>query len=226
MSVRSMATSISWWRVHARRGAERLTLGVWGVGLLVVALWGAPDTVWASTQYLVRPQESTLKGTISYSLIGKYVASFDDFSGSIVMDDDDVEHNSVQLKVRVNSLHSKYPKLDRIVKSSRLLNASRFPWITFDSQKVYKKGDQWWVDGIVNLRGVKRLLTFPFKLEETKPTSEKRQLLRASGSWVIQRKDFDVIWNKILDHGGIIVGNQITLDWSMVALSEGKGHGQ
>jgi len=48
----------------------------------------------------------------------------------------------------------------------------------------------------------------------------RQKYILTSGQWLINRKDFGITWNKLLDKGGIIVGNIITIDWKIVAAME------
>ena len=61
------------------------------------------------------------------------------------------------------------------------------------------------VQGVLEMHGVKRRMIFPFK----------REGLDIKGSWNINRKDFNIIWSKTLDHGGVLVGDIFTVDWGL-----------
>ena len=60
-------------------------------------------------------------------------------------------------------------------------------------------------------------MTFSFKVEMYIDHKTKQKILDLNGSWTINRKDFNIIWNKLLDHGGIIVGDHFTVDWGIKA---------
>lgn len=172
---------------------------------------------WARTQnYYFNQEHSFLKGSISYSLIGTYRATFKDFEGVISFDEKNIENSRVEMKIKTASIHSKYPKLDRIVRSKRLLDAEKYPDITFKSTSIKRLKTGYYVEGTVNLHEITKDLSFVFQFEG--PLGEgKEESVKARGRWVINRKDFDIIWSSWLDHGGIVVGDEITVVWEITA---------
>ena len=191
----------------------------------LVILWCGclrPQVVLAQPVYAVDPLVSQIKGSIHYSVIGKYEARFTAFLGTIVFDPKDLEHSLVNLKVKVASLHSKFSRLDRIVISPRLLDAKRYPWITFEGRSLARVNDHFEITADVTMHGITRRLTFPFQMQGPTKDSKGNVFLLAKGTWIIRRKDFSVIWNKVLDQGGIIVGDHVTVDWDITAVNTAK----
>lgn len=163
------------------------------------------------------PETSRITGSINYSVIGKYYAVFDHYAGHITIDDKDDTVKLVYLEILSNSIRSKHPSLDKIVKSPRLLDVEKFPKIAFESKSITKTKNGYQVVGELTLHGVSIEIASPFTVE-TGPYGE----LRLKGEWVIERKKFGIIWNKLLDKGGILVGDHVTVDWQIIA-PKGKG---
>lgn len=170
----------------------------------------------AEDGYVVTYNESSILCLVKYSLIGKYTPEFKDFNGLIYFDSKDLSKSSVLLRIKMDSIKSTYPTLDRIARSKRLLDAKSFPDVVFKSKKIEKRTDGYYVTGELSLHGVTRNFTFPFKLEGPMIEGNKSYII-AHGKWQIERKKFNVIWDKYLDQGGIIVGDQITVDWKIRA---------
>ncbi|MBP9853737.1 MAG: YceI family protein [Candidatus Omnitrophica bacterium] len=177
-------------------------------------------SAWAKTEkYSFNQEHSSLKGSITYSLIGTYQPEFQEFEGALNFDEENIKNSSVSMKIKTASIHSKYPVLDRIVRSTRLLNAQEYPYITFNSKSIRREKSSYVVSGTVKLRDVTKDFTFVFNFEN--PAMEgKKKVLKAKGQWTINRKDFDIIWNEWLDHGGIIVGDDINVVWEIKAFKE------
>lgn len=159
---------------------------------------------------------SRLEGSIKYALIGTYEARFREFDGVLRLDDSNIENSSVELKVDVGSIRSRYPRLDRIVCSQRLLDAAHYPHIKFKSRSIQRTPDGFRVDGRVELHRITKDLSFRFFFEGPYRAGDD-MYVRARGQWVINRKDFEIIWNEWLDHGGVVVGDHITVDWEILA---------
>jgi len=191
---------------------KRTLGGCWGVLLGCLLVWVAPAQ--GQQKYQIDSKDSFIECSIRYTLIGKYEAAFDYFLGTLLFDANDITKSAVRMEVNTASIHSKHPRLDRIVRSPRLLDVQKYPAMIFKSQTIqrYKKG--YWVTGLLTVHGVTQTVTFPFTL------SQKGDVLEAQGEWVIQRKDFNVIWHKYLDQGGIIVGNYVKIGWKIRARKE------
>ena len=159
------------------------------------------------------PHEAKIDGAIPYSVIGKYKAQFKAFKGTITLDGQSQHVQSVYLEIKVNSITSNCPWCDNIVKSQKLLNPGRYPKIIFKSFRIIHDRGGYKVKGILQMHGVKRVEIFPFNVKIIQ--GKEGTLLALQGLWVINRKDFRVIWNKLLDHGGILVGDHMTVTWEI-----------
>lgn len=162
---------------------------------------------------------SHLEGSIKYALIGNYEARFREFTGVLRIDDRNIEKSSVELQVKTASIGSRYPRLDQIVRSNRLLDSANYPYIKFKSQAIHELEDGYQVDGRVQLNNITQDLSFRFFFEGPYRAGDD-MYVRASGQWIINRKDFEIIWNEWLDHGGVVVGDFITVDWEILAFDE------
>jgi polyisoprenoid-binding protein YceI len=156
--------------------------------------------------------ESKIKGAIKYSVIGKYNAVFEECSGVVRYDQTLQQIISVRLEIEVNSIKSNCEWCDEIVLSKRLLDAEKYPLIVFEGHGFATTESGYSVLGNINLHGVSQDLHSKFNLQEKEDST-----LLAGGKWVIKRKDFNITWNKFLDHGGVLVGDHITVDWEILA---------
>ncbi len=166
----------------------------------------------AESQYAFSCDRSKIKGSIKYSLIGKYNSDFKECSGIIIYDDTQKQATSVRLEIKTKSIHSNCEWCDNIVISRQLLDAGKYPSIVFDGKDFKKDTKGYWVKGVIDLHGVKKDLNSQFNLEKNADG-----YLSLKGKWILRRKDFNIIWNKVLDHGGVLVGDHITVDWEIRA---------
>jgi len=161
------------------------------------------------------PGETSIKGSIKYSVIGRYTAGFNSFRGSVVLDERPPQVRSVYLEIDVKSIASKFAWCDRFARSRRLLNAARYPQIIFKSDKIFEDDRGYEVKGVLQMHGIKRKMLFPFKVKTVIDPVTRRKWLDIKGSWNVDRKDFNIIWNKVLDHGGVLVGDIFTVEWGI-----------
>ena len=161
------------------------------------------------------PEETKINGSIKYSVIGKYIAHFNKFKGRIGINEKTNIVESVYLEIDTATIESDCRWCDRIVRSPQLLAAEKYPKIIFTSQKIIKDKADWKVMGFLEMHGVKSEVVFPFQVKILTNASSQEKILNVSGHWEINRKDFNIIWNKLLDHGGVLVGDYINVDWGI-----------
>lgn len=184
---------------------------------LLIGIVAGPAAA-ASKEYRFDQEASHLEGAIKYAVVGTYEARFGEFEGTLHFDERRIENSTVELRVHTDSIRSRYPRLDRIVRSPRLLDAAAYPYITFKSRSIRKVPEGYQIDGRVQLHSITKDFTFNFVFEGPYRAGDETYI-RANGQWIINRKDFDIIWNRWLDHGGVVVGDNITVDWEILAFN-------
>lgn len=179
------------------------------VFLIVMAF---PSGARAETVYAFTCPETTITASIPYNMIGKYVAQFTHCKGLIDYDSATQEFKSVAIKINASSIKSNCAWCDRVVRSKRILETAVYPFLTFQGEKFFLKDAEHWVTGDLTVHGVTKPLKSKFNVVE----ADERFLI-IEGTWIIRRKDFKIVWNKVLDHGGVVVGDHVTLKWRVRA---------
>ncbi len=193
-------------------GQGLMTKMLLGLIILVGLCTSTPLAAYADTTYGFSCHESSIKGAVPYVVIGTYRSIFRECSGKIVYDMLKARIKSVELSITIASLESNCKWCDDIVKSKRVLDAASYPVIIFKSKNFGNTEDAPWVSGLFGMHGVTKNLQASFELKE-----QNNNILFLKGMWKINRKDFNIIWNRWLDHGGILVGDYITVDWQVKA---------
>ena len=214
-------STASWGLPRGCRSWSRIVLSLLCFSLAVVSRG------WAQGMYAIDPLLSTIDGSVKYTVLGRYRAHFRDYSGTFVFYPDALDKSSVALQINAVSIESKHPGIDDVVRSPQLLDAAKFPHIVFVSKAIRplpqppegSKARVYEVTGLLTLHGVTREIAFPFTVFDLSPGQDKGQI-RARGVWVINRKDFAIVWHPFLDKGGIIVGNHLTVSWEIVGVQQ------
>ena len=148
---------------------------------------------------------------------------FKDVHGSMEFDAENPTKSSVEAIIDANVLWTGEPARDAHLKSADFLDVANHPRITFRSRGVDQTAcHEYRITGDLTIRGVTREVTLDAQFLGTWQTPywedgvDKGPITRAGflGTTVINRHDFGVSWNGVLDHGGVVVGNdvQITID--------------
>lgn len=209
----------------SRWGARSSVSPVAAIGFwlgLMMAVAQVPAAFAAPASYAFDPQGSVIGGSVSYTVLGRYHCVFEKYEGTLMFNPEDLAHSSVVLEIDVASVKSRFPGLDKAVRSGRLLDAATHPKIVFQSTQIAKTGKagEYRVKGMLTMHGITRERAFLFHLEET--LRNGRRGISASGRWDINRKDFGIVWSDVLDKGGLIVGDIVTVEWNVTARPPGR----
>jgi polyisoprenoid-binding protein YceI len=161
------------------------------------------------------PRNTKIEGSIPYTVIGKYEARFNDFRGWIALEDNLQKVQSVYLEIQAGSIKSNCPTCDKIARSRRLLNTIRYPKIIFKSDRITLNQNGYKVEGVLEMHGIKKKINFPFKIKIMNDHPDKHRTIEIHGVWLLNRKQFNIIWSRRLDHNGLIVGDLFTVNWEI-----------
>ncbi|MBZ0167756.1 MAG: YceI family protein [Candidatus Omnitrophica bacterium] len=181
----------------------------------ILVLTGGTVPSYGSQVVPFGPDQTKITGSIKYTVIGQYRANFNRFNGEITVDPVTEEIKGVYLEIDVETIESSCQWCDKIVRSKQLLHTEKHPKIVFQSSSIIKEGNEYRVKGTLDMHGIKNEMVLPFEAAFFQGSDSGQKTMNVSGTWIIQRKDFDIVWNKVLDRGGVLVGNDITVDWSI-----------
>ncbi|HEY5975673.1 MAG TPA: YceI family protein, partial [Geobacteraceae bacterium] len=134
--------------------------------------------------------------------------------GIVDIDDKDITKSKVQVTIDAASIDTKVVKRDEHLRSADFLDAARFPTLTFVSRRVERAGaDRLKVAGVLTIRGVSKDVV----LDVEGPTASVKDpwgntKSGASASTTINRKEFGLNWNKALEAGGVVVGDEVLIN--------------
>lgn len=189
------------------------------VGAGLVALLTVPANAGATT-YQIDPRHSSAGFGVTHLMISTVRGVFHSVNGTIVWDDADPGKSSVNVTIDATTVDTQEPQRDSDLKSPNFFDVAKFPTISFKSTKVEQAGPgKLKVTGDLTIHGVTKQVV----LDATAPKPAIKDpwgLTRtaASGTTKVNRKDFGLVWNKNLDGGGVMIGDDvdITLDVEMI----------
>lgn len=157
-------------------------------------------------------------------LMVSYVrGDFEKVSGKIVYDEQDVSKSSADITIDVASINTRVAKRDKHLRSPDFLDVAKHPSITFKSKKVEKTGNgKLKMTGDLTIRGATREVVLEVE-GPTPPIKDLQGKTRVGGiaSTRINRKDFGLTWNKALETGGVVVGDEVEITIDIEILKEG-----
>ena len=191
--------------------------------LLVVSLIlaSAAGLARGAEVYTVDPVHSSVSFKIRH-IVARAGGEFTS-SGTITQDFNDLDRSGVEFRIQAASIDTREPDRDQHLRSAEFFDAERYPKITFVSHKITKAGDnRFAVAGTLTMHGVSRLITFTVTYlgEAQDPWGGTR------AGWELEttldRKEWGIAWNKTLDNGGLILGDEVdvSIDLEVVKREE------
>jgi len=173
-----------------------------------------------TTTYQIDPRHTDAGFAITHLMISKVRGQFHAVSGTVVVDSSDVTKSTVNVTIDATTVDTQEPDRDKDLKSPNFFDVAKYPTITFKSTKVESAGSgKLKVTGDLTIHGVTKQVVLDASVP-TAPIKDPWGLQRAavSATTKINRKDFDLTWNKTLDGGGVMLGDEvaINLDVEMV----------
>ena len=162
--------------------------------------------------WTIDPVHSSINFSVQHMMLSNVTGEFDKFSGTVSANGEDPNSLAIEVTIDASSIDTHAEKRDNDLRSPNFLDAAKYPTITFKSTKVESAGsNKWKITGDLTLHGV----TKPVVLDVTGPTPEVKAMgavhRAASATTTINRQDFGLTFNKTLDNGGLVVGNDVTI---------------
>ncbi|MDA8385521.1 MAG: YceI family protein [Actinomycetota bacterium] len=175
-----------------------------------------------SGKYAIDPSHSRIGFSARHAMVTKVRGGFNEFEGSGVLDGGDVTKSSLQVTIKAASIDTRNADRDNHIRSNDFLALDEYPEITFTSTGIEAVGgDKFRANGDLTVRGVTRPVTFDLEFTGTEIDPWGNRRIGVEGSTVINRKDFGVSWNAALESGGILVSENVTLEFEISAVKQG-----
>lgn len=172
------------------------------------------------TQWKMDTSHSQVEFAVRHMAISTVRGRFRQFEGSVTVDEDGTPR-SIEVLIDANSVDTAEPDRDRHLRSADFLDAATYPHITFRSNSIDRLGpNRYRVAGDVTIRNETRPLSF--ELEATSPITDPwgNRRAAASGSGVLNRKDFGLTYNQALEFGGVLVGEEVRFTVELEAVAQ------
>lgn len=151
---------------------------------------------------------------IRHMMVSNVKGSFPAFSGTVQIDDQDITRSKVEVSIETASITTNISKRDEHLRSADFFDVAKYPLMTYVSTKVEKAGQgRLRVAGNLSLHGITREVI----LEVEGPTAAFKDpwgnIRRgATATAKLNRKDFGLNWNAVIESGGVLVGDEVSIE--------------
>lgn len=167
------------------------------------------SVVFAQQVYVINPDHSQIQFEIDYLKISSVKGHFQEFAGEVVLDNQLVAQKA-QVVIQSDSITTYEPKRDAHLKKRDFLAVGNHPTISFVSQAPAKmQGQHGQITGVLNFLGKKHPIDLKLELlgPQVDPWGKRHVFYNISTT--LNRKDLGIEWNKLLDQGGLLVGEKV-----------------
>jgi len=168
------------------------------------------------TTYQIDTAHTHAQFKVRHLMVSNVKGDFDKVSGTVEYDEANPSASRINVTIDVASISTREPQRDTHLKSADFFDAAKFPTITFVSKESAKSGeDSFEVVGDLTIHGVTK--TVDLNVEDFTPeVKDPFGLYRrgASAKTTILRSDFGLVYNAILETGGVAISDEvhITID--------------
>lgn len=196
--------------------------------LLIAALSVAPasmvsaaPTPAAMETYKVDAEHTNIGFRVSHLVFTKVPGRFNKFEGSLSLDRADLTKGSVTLTIDAASIDTNEPARDKHLKSDAFFDVERFPKITFQSTRVRQIAqNKFQVEGNLTIRDVTKQVTMDVDVLGFGPDGYGAFRAAFEAHARINRQDYGVSWNDVVEGGGLMVGNDVEINLSIEAIRQ------
>jgi polyisoprenoid-binding protein YceI len=170
--------------------------------------------------YIVDPKDSSVSFSVKHIVVSEVRGRFKKFSGTIKFDEANLSKSSVAFTVETPTIDTDNEKRDNDLRGPMFLDVTKYPEMSFSSRKVERSGRDYVLAGNLNLHGVSREIRVPFVYNGKIKDNMGKLRIVFSATFTINRQEWGINYNKVLDNGGLVAGNDVTVQLDIVATKQ------
>ena len=173
----------------------------------------------AQSTWDIDPAHSAAQFQVRHLMISNVRGEFGKISGKVTFDGKNYATVKAEAAIEVASINTREPKRDDHLRSADFFDAASYPKITFKSKRVEGvSGRKFTLVGDLTIRGTTKEVALRVEATPIVKGMGGETRIGAQATTKVNRQDFGVKWNRTLDGGGVVVGDevQITLDLELI----------
>jgi polyisoprenoid-binding protein YceI len=165
----------------------------------------------------IDPVHSDVGFTARHMMVSKVRGKFRTFSGELVTGDNPLD-SSVTAEIDLSSIDTGSEQRDAHIRSADFFEVETYPTMTYRSTGVRQDGDVYILDGLLTLKGVTREVPLALELNGFGPDAYGGTRAGFTAIGEINRRDFGVNFTAVMETGGAVVSDKITIQLEIEAV--------
>ena len=173
-----------------------------------------------TSQWNIDPVHSGINFSIRHMVVSKVRGRFGTYTGTLELDDADLTRSFVEATIDAASIDTGTAQRDVHLRSADFFDVERYPELRFRSTRIEQvEPSRYRVAGDLTIRDVTRPITLEVEYggRAKDPWGNERIGFVAKTS--IDRKDFGLQWNQVLEAGGVLVGDRVDIELDIQAVN-------
>ena len=166
-----------------------------------------------TSTYAIDTTHSRIGFKIRHKMVSLVPGQFNTFSGTINYDPANIGATTAKVEIDPASIDTSNEKRDGHLRADDFFDVEKFPTMSFESTEIKDIGKDgtFTMVGNLTMRGV----TKPVELNFSRISDQvgKKRGVSVTGS--LNRQDFGISWSRLLDNGGLAVGNEVRFDFDI-----------
>ena len=164
-----------------------------------------------ASEYIIDNSHTTVGFSVKHMMITNVKGDFKTYDGMIDFDKDKKTFKVLKASIDTASIDTENEKRDEHLKSDDFFNSTKFPKMTFEMTSYKAEGNEGKMDGNLTIRGITKPITL--KIEDISTIKDFKGQNRVGFSFEgkINRLDYDLKWNKVLEAGGVAVAEEVKI---------------
>jgi polyisoprenoid-binding protein YceI len=165
------------------------------------------------------PVHTHIGFSVKHMMVTTVRGQFRAYRGTVRLDPKDFARSSFEGEIDVASIDTGVADRDNHLRSNDFFDAPNHPKIKFKSSRIEPKGDgEFVVHGDITIRGVTRPIALDVEFHGTSKNPYGKTVAGLTASGTVNRKDFGVSFNALLETGGVAVGEKVKLEVEVEAV--------
>lgn len=170
-------------------------------------------------QWIIDPDHACATFSVRHFMISNVVGLFGKMTGFVYFDPPDIAHLSAEAEIDVSTLSTGNKARDEHLLSPDFLDASKYPKMTFKTNRIEAKGDRkGQVNADLTIRGITRPISFEVEcFGPVKSPFSGRSCIGFSGTAMINREDYGMVLDYKMEGGGLVIGKDVGITFEVQA---------
>jgi polyisoprenoid-binding protein YceI len=172
------------------------------------------------TTWTLDSGHSLVEFSVKHLVFSTVKGRFSDVDALLTLDESDLAASAVEVRIGAASIDTRLPPRDAHLRSADFFDVERWPHLAFRTTRIERDATGSRVTGDLTIRDVTREVVLAAREEGRGRNSEGRNVMAFTATTDIDRRDFGLTWNQALETGGVVVGNAVRIDLTLLFVKD------